>query len=234
MKGINAQLDELNDYVNYIGRGNDEATFHATTRVDQCGSWKESLLYTASRLGHESLVTMLLSSDLKDKIDMNVRENVRGWTPLIVASVEGHLSIVELLIAAGADQLKLDRFGWSAKEHAAFRGNLRLAALLQTPDNSNPLTPHCVASTIDSIPVLKAASFKDESRSNNCNASHILVTLGSPNIRENVNAVDLLTRQGMYVKVLATIPALPTSRGGFCWFGAIYTLTVSILTPGII
>ena len=209
-KGINAQLEELNEYVGYPGGCTDGATLDAATEVDRCGSWKEPLLYTASRLGHEGLVNRLLRADLEDKLDIDVPENVRGWTPLIVASVEGHLSIVKLLIAAGADQLKLDRLGWSAKEHAAFRGDLKLAALLQTPDDSNPLTPHGAASTIDRVPILKTPAFKDESRSNDCNASHILVTLGSPNTRENVNAVDLLTRQGMYVRVF--VPILPFPR----------------------
>ena len=216
IKGLNAQLEELNECVNYIGRCNDGNPLHAITNLDQCGSWKEPLLYTASRLGHEGLVNVLLSADLKDKVDINVPENVRGWTPLIVASVEGHLSIVELLITAGADQLKLDRFGWSAKEHAAFRGHLRLAALLKTPDNSNPLPPHCVASSFDRVRVLKAPTSNDQSRLDDPNSSHILVTLGSPNTRDNVNAVDLFTRQGTYVRVLVVFLILPASQTRFC------------------
>ena len=216
MKGIAAQLEELNDFVNYLGCCNDGAPLDASKIVDRCGSWKEPLLYTASRLGHEDLVKMLLSADLKNKIDINLPENVRGWTPLIVASVGGHLSIVKLLMAAGADQLKFDRFGWSAKEHAAFRGHLRLATLLQTPENTDLLKPHCVASTVDKVHIMKAASFTDESGSNLCNASHILVTLGSPNTREKLNAVDLFTRQGTFVGVLVVFFIFLASQSRFC------------------
>lgn len=209
-------MDMLNRYVNSINRGSEGAPLSITTDIARCGFWKEPILYTASRLGHESLVKMLLSADPKAKIDINLPEDVRGWTPLIVASVEGRLSIVKLLIAAGANQLKLDRFGWSAREHAAFRGHLRLAALLQTPDNSNPLTTRCVTTTDDRVPTLEAAAFKDGNSLTSRDKSHVLVTLGSPNIREKVNAVDLVTCQGTYIRVLVVVLVLLASQGRLC------------------
>lgn len=90
----------------------------------------ETALHVAARYGHVECAQILLEGSDAQKADTELREATYGWTPLLVASVDGHLSIVELLIEAGADLNKLDWSGWSAKEHAALRGHIHLASRL--------------------------------------------------------------------------------------------------------
>ena len=68
---------------------------------------------------------------LSHKASANIAESVRGWTPLFIASVEGHVRIVELLMRAGAIQEDRDLLGWTALDHAAFRGHITLAKKLR-------------------------------------------------------------------------------------------------------
>jgi glycerophosphodiester phosphodiesterase len=95
----------------------------------------ESALYVASQIGREDYVKMLLEDG--SDVDINTPETPHGWTPLFIACVEGHQSIVELLLQAGADQDKVDHLGWTAKEHAALRGHLAVAAILKSWDSNN-------------------------------------------------------------------------------------------------
>ncbi|KAI3014356.1 hypothetical protein CBS147345_5339 [Aspergillus niger] len=56
-----------------------------------------------------------------------------GWTALIVACVEGHQSVVDVLLEHGAERDHRDHRGWTAQEHAAFRGHLALAKAIAGP-----------------------------------------------------------------------------------------------------
>ena len=158
----------------------------------------EAAIYIAAQLGREKIMQMLLSLSTTSDLDIELPGNVRGWTPLLVASVEGHIAIAKLLISAGADQLKVDCFGWTAREHAAFRGHLALARLLELSyAGASSLRP-CYVSSYDPIPFVNGEQIRslDESRWQNNGAagiteSHVLVTLGSPNTRDNSQAVNL-------------------------------------------
>lgn len=88
-------------------------------------------LHLAVRSGKLEYVTGILQGCHGDsKLDLDARETVYGWTPLILASTMGDLAIVELLLRAGADPNTPDHFGWKAKDHAAFRGWLAMARKL--------------------------------------------------------------------------------------------------------
>lgn len=99
----------------------------ARADVDHQGPHGETALFIAARAGDEESVKTLLSH----KASTSIAEKVRGWTPLIVASVEGHLRIAQLLIEAGATQRYQDLWGWRAIDHAAFRGHITLAKKLR-------------------------------------------------------------------------------------------------------
>ncbi|KAK5078118.1 Glycerophosphocholine phosphodiesterase [Lithohypha guttulata] len=90
----------------------------------------ETALHVAARFGHTECARILLTDSNGQKCDTEIRESTYGWTPLLIASVDGHLPIVELLAEAGADLEKVDWSGWSAKEHAALRGHMELATRL--------------------------------------------------------------------------------------------------------
>jgi glycerophosphodiester phosphodiesterase len=90
----------------------------------------ETALYVAAKLGRDDYVKLLLQATLNMQV-IDSAEYAYGWTPLFVACVEGHLAIAELLLHAGASCTRVDTRGWSIKEHAAFRGHLELATLVQ-------------------------------------------------------------------------------------------------------
>lgn len=99
----------------------------ARANVNYQGPHGETALYLGARSGDEESVKILLSH----KASAIIAEKARGWTPLVVASVWGHVRIVQLLIHAGATQEYRDIFGWTALDHAAFRGHIKLAKQLR-------------------------------------------------------------------------------------------------------
>lgn len=99
----------------------------------------ETALYLAVRSGRQEYVTMVLDVPRKhSRMDMNAAEGVHGWTPLILACVKGNMLVMELLLRAGADPKVHDLFGWTAKDHAAFRGHLPMAKVLMALDVGSP------------------------------------------------------------------------------------------------
>ncbi|KAL9039842.1 MAG: hypothetical protein Q9180_002290 [Flavoplaca navasiana] len=92
----------------------------------------ETALHLAARFGHVECARMLLKGCDTRQANIELAENVFGWTPLFIASVEGHFCIVELLVDAKADVDKADSSGWTAQEHAALRGHIEIAEKLAT------------------------------------------------------------------------------------------------------
>ncbi|KAL8830339.1 MAG: hypothetical protein Q9170_005775 [Blastenia crenularia] len=141
------------------------------------------------------------------KTTLEICETSRRWTPLFIACVEGHSSIAQLLLNAGADPLQLDRFGWTAKEHAAYRGHLSLAKLLVAPVIFTSLSSPDPAMACRRPPFLargqeidlSLSPDWDRSGSRSGEMTHILVTLGSPNTRDSGEAVVLHAGVGIRV-----------------------------------
>ncbi|KAI4086664.1 MAG: hypothetical protein LQ344_007368 [Seirophora lacunosa] len=90
----------------------------------------ETALHLAARFGHVECAKALLQGSGTQKANMELEESVFGWTPIFVACVEGHSSIAEVLIDAGADIGRADTSGWTAQEHAALRGHIDVAEKL--------------------------------------------------------------------------------------------------------
>ncbi|OAC98587.1 hypothetical protein MUCCIDRAFT_167661 [Mucor lusitanicus CBS 277.49] len=74
-------------------------------------------------------------------VDVNLAEKVNGWTPLMIAAMEGFKDIVEALLEAKADKDVVDQNGWSASEHAVFRGYLEIGRLTLPKDTKLHLDP---------------------------------------------------------------------------------------------
>lgn len=86
-----------------------------------CDENGESILQAAARFGHrECTATLLETPQMRSMI--NYQDDLLSSTALIDACRSGHIRIVELLARAGANAEICDALGWSAKEHAAFRG----------------------------------------------------------------------------------------------------------------
>ncbi|EGY20009.1 hypothetical protein VD0002_g8573 [Verticillium dahliae] len=173
----------------------------------------ETALHLAARFGHDDCAKVLLKGTSEQKADTEIMESTYNWTPLHVAAVDGHLAMVQLLIDAGAKITKPDSSGWTAKEHAALRGHLDIARLLaaSAPENldapSPSLKPISESPNGGSRPSSPELSSIDGRKSNGAarpaepvktfghryltNESLVLVSLGSMDMRKNVDAVKL-------------------------------------------
>ncbi|KAH6679254.1 Glycerophosphoryl diester phosphodiesterase family-domain-containing protein [Halenospora varia] len=168
----------------------------------------ETALHIAARFGHEECAKTLLAGTVDQKANLELTEKTFSWTPLHVAAVDGHLSIVELLITAGADINKPDASGWTAREHAALRGHITIAdKLLEASleissarsDDSNE--SNTASSGVSSIDALRSQSVNGTVRAPEpvktfghrylTSESMVLVSLGSMDMRKDILAVKL-------------------------------------------
>lgn len=175
----------------------------------------ETALHVAARFGHEECARILLSTSGPFGINIELAEKTYGWTPLFVASVDGHMEIVKLLTQKGAHVANKDYSGWTPQEHAALRGHLEVAMYLATftPPPSLHSSPEITAQPYSGL----ASGSLEDRRSNgvvktngssNGNGkvsdpiksfghryltddSMVLVSLGSMDNRKNLEAVLL-------------------------------------------
>ncbi|EHK97661.1 putative Glycerophosphodiester phosphodiesterase GDE1 [Glarea lozoyensis 74030] len=170
----------------------------------------ETALHVAARFGHDECAKALLSGTADQRADVELAENSFSWTPLHIACVDGHQSIVELLIAAGADIKRQDASGWTAREHAALRGHLKIADILLQASLERLSTGSDASSGTSSSSSHRVSSLEavhSQSSSNSIpkavepvksfghryltNESLVLVSLGSMDMRKDLPAVKL-------------------------------------------
>ncbi|KAI1769394.1 hypothetical protein GGR53DRAFT_527666 [Hypoxylon sp. FL1150] len=86
------------------------------------------LLYLASQYGQASIVEKLSALIT----NVNVGEPLNGRTPLMIASIYGHIDVVKVLLShPRCDVGVRDCNGWTAVDHAAFKGTPDLVKTLQ-------------------------------------------------------------------------------------------------------
>ena len=75
-----------------------------------------SPLSVAAEKGHLEIVHYLLDqgADIESKVDTNLWDGPRYWTPLLQAAHKKHRTVVELLVSKGADLQFVDNVGWGA------------------------------------------------------------------------------------------------------------------------
>ena len=165
----------------------------------------ETALHVAARYGHDACAKLLLSGTAELRASTELTENTFGWTPLHTACVDGNLNIVILLIEAGADLDRTDDSGWTAKEHAALRGHIKIAKELArytststSPAKSRSTSPPSPSSLAESrskstssIAGRMAEPVKSFGHRYLRDQSLVLVSLGSMDTRKNVDAVNL-------------------------------------------
>ncbi|MCJ1426861.1 Glycerophosphocholine phosphodiesterase [Sticta canariensis] len=139
-------------------------------------------LYLAAQANDEAVLNAILASPAARRDQLNAIESARGWTPLFVACAKGFASIVRLLIDAEANQGLVDFAGWTAKEHAVFRGHLQVAKLLATQEFERHSAPSARLQPRARRPV----DYRRQSVS-----SQIFVYLGPSHTRSNLEPVEL-------------------------------------------
>ncbi|KAI1176157.1 Glycerophosphoryl diester phosphodiesterase family-domain-containing protein [Nemania sp. FL0916] len=102
-----------------------------------------SALHLAARAGRsdyiDALINALIHISTPGDLNLNIVDSC-GRTPLMDASARGHVSVVEVLLRAGADPAWTDNSGWTARRLAVHRGHLAVAELLPKP--TYPLARH--------------------------------------------------------------------------------------------
>ncbi|ETN67520.1 26S proteasome non-ATPase regulatory subunit 10 [Anopheles darlingi] len=96
---------------------------HQTTERDEN---ERLLLHWAAKAGNARMVELLLSrhpEQLEAQDDM-------GYTPLVLAALCGHRTVVDLLVAAGANLNHCTKRGHSALQYCCSRGHLGIATYL--------------------------------------------------------------------------------------------------------
>lgn len=169
----------------------------------------ETALHVAARFGHDECARVILQGSECMKADIEIAENTYAWTPLHVAAVDGRLSVAQLLVEAGAEGSRPDSSGWTAREHASLRGHIEIARILELNTNEEEVA----ARSGDGLQVAAQSSENssiEERRSNGANGtprpleavksfghryltdeSLVLVSLGSMDMRKNIDAVSL-------------------------------------------
>lgn len=173
----------------------------------------ETALHVAARFGHTEIARVLLEGSENQTINTELAEKTFGWTPLFVACVDGHLGVVDLLIDAGADLQRMDLSGWTAKEHAALRGHMRIAKRLDEVITAPEISDsESSSATEPASPPLSSSFIADRTSNGFTNGngavrvtepvktfghryltkeSMILVSLGSMDMRKEIEAVKL-------------------------------------------
>ena len=84
----------------------------------------------AAKHGQSKEVSMLL----KAGADVNIQKSGNGWTPLILATVENHVNVVQVLVENEAIDLSIrgNKFQYTAMEHAIVNDNEDVIAILQS------------------------------------------------------------------------------------------------------
>ncbi|KAK4152039.1 Glycerophosphoryl diester phosphodiesterase family-domain-containing protein [Chaetomidium leptoderma] len=170
----------------------------------------ETALHIAARFGHDECARVLLKGTAEQKANLELVEDSFAWTALHIAAVDGHLSVAQLLVDAGADVDKLDSSGWTAKEHAALRGHLPIARLLAAHSSGDEDDAGASSSDEEKVAtetVTREVASLGDRRSNGASRaaepvksfghrylkdeSLVLVSLGTMDMRKNVEAVTL-------------------------------------------
>ncbi|KAI8368197.1 Glycerophosphoryl diester phosphodiesterase family-domain-containing protein [Radiomyces spectabilis] len=151
--------------------------------VDLADDDGETALLLAIRSNFVEGVKALIE---RGHVNVNLAEKVNDWTPLIVAAIEGHLEIINLLLDAGADKTLVDFNGWAAYEHAVFRGYLDIGKLTKPDNAAIPVDPP-VRAELTEVENKPNKSLARASRLYGhkylTDQSMIIVTLGSNDVR---------------------------------------------------
>ena len=169
-----------------------ELIIQSQVNINEADDSGQKLLCVAARCHSEEAIRLLLTSD----VHMDEVEEFSGRQALCVACINGDLSIVKLLVSAGADVKKTDSTGWTASEHAAYRGHMNIVEYLEDRDSGHiaKQNPDCHYAPIRTSPIVTGKSLPShvpwtQPTSGPHDASFVWVQLGTFDITKDVRAV---------------------------------------------
>ncbi|KAI9484016.1 MAG: Glycerophosphoryl diester phosphodiesterase family-domain-containing protein [Benjaminiella poitrasii] len=123
-------------------------------------------------------------------IDVNFSEGVNGWTPLMIAAIEGYKDVVEVLLEADANKDNVDHNGWTASDHAVFRGFLEIGRLTASSVNHSTILINSDSRGKNDRTATKSALKSSVSKASRLyghkyltDLSMMIITLGSNDVR---------------------------------------------------
>ena len=111
----------------------------------------KTALYVAAEIGRVDYADLIVQALSREHTELDVREGSREWTPLFIACVNGYYDVVALLLREGSRPEITDSLGWTAKEHAVFRGHLAVGELFEPLDVRN-LTAELACAIVSKSP----------------------------------------------------------------------------------
>ena len=144
---------------------------------------EKAILRLATELGLTGAVESIMNTPHFDKALLNEHEGLRRRPPLLLACIEGYMEIVVLLVEGGADVNFSDAKGWTAIEHAAYRGHLRILEYLEPRTSGfarNSLRLGPLQKGYPSAPRLRVGSHEGV----------VILKLGSSNLRKPAKAFE--------------------------------------------
>ncbi|XP_063924815.1 uncharacterized protein LOC135138746 [Zophobas morio] len=114
---------------------------------------KINILFFVALHGYAEAFKILFSSSSISNNEVNFSVEFDGSTPLIIASREGHETVVECLVKCGAEINRADKYGWTPLYEASSQGHekiveclVKCGAEINSP-NKNGQTPLYAASS---------------------------------------------------------------------------------------
>lgn len=144
--------------------------------VNCSDSLGQTPLYLAARSGNALFISLVL----RQKIILDRPETTKGWTPFMVASLLGFANISETLLEHGADIEHRDHAGWTAIDHASYRGHISLAkALSKIAANLSLKQAAALRHQLKTSSGRKAPARGQPRRNVSTRESYVVVSLGS-------------------------------------------------------
>ncbi|KAH8728317.1 Glycerophosphoryl diester phosphodiesterase family-domain-containing protein [Phaeosphaeriaceae sp. PMI808] len=182
------------------------------------GPRNETAHFIASRQGSCEQIELLRRASPLGLSNLNTAESSYGWSPLIVACVQEKPDAVKLLTEMGADQTTSDVFGWTASDHAAFRGFWKISKLLEPASRGSSLrVPKFALSITNALPLCSPS------------ITRVFVNLGPLNTRKTHAPVDLSPHLSRYPHTPFPEVGYSVTISGLGMDGAGGTLTLPIL-----
>jgi len=143
------------------------------------GRTGKTVLHIAAEQGLTTVVKALVAQTMA-LVHINSQETSNGWTPLVMACIQGHGAVAETLLQAGADASTRDYRGWLAKDHAWYLGHPNIADAIRGPGSvALPAKPRKLVGAPSILPRPLPTD------------SVIFITLGTQDLYREVAEIDL-------------------------------------------